>query len=467
MGVGLELMGKAVRCPNCRQIVVAPSTQPLRPPTSDTGNLPSTTQSVAQSASQSASQSTPPEAGPPSEQGDRPLPTFAPPPREGVESIFGDEEASEDSLFGAPPPRKPLLLPDVSDSVDEDPPPSPKSSGMIDFQVPEEERSERKVEIPEPILKKDLSQPDFAILAKMDAPKVEPEPPMLLRADEVVDPFAKFGRMNATAPPAPRPVRRVDGPPTRTTPRYFWLVVAYAVVVTILAAWGWLRSTPHPFSTIPDFFGQYHSADRKKVSAIPIDRNLRFPDNLKVKLGNTLIVGDLEIEPLSIEERKTQWIVRPDHSRNREIECLVLTVRVKNRSKTPFYPFDPAFNRFAKSDEPEPLTAIVLGSERFPGGPIPWPFARGQLEYITGQEADEQPLGPGQERTTTIPAIDGDAGKRLLERLRAAKSPALWQIHVRRGMIPYGGQTLPVSAIVGVEFEASQITKAETKNTSG
>ncbi|MBL8865950.1 MAG: hypothetical protein JNK93_10375 [Planctomycetia bacterium] len=446
MGVGLEWMGKSVRCPHCRQVVVAPTATPSK------------------TAFASPLADAPP-ATDPSDAFDVPLPRFAPPPREGAESIFGEEAASDDSVFATPTAPKPVLLPDVAE-------PSPRSSGLIDFggadeprilqptdAIPPSELPRSAIDSPEPFVKKDLSQPDFALLAKTEPTPATPPPPA--RADEVVDPFTKFGRMNATAPPAPRPsaARPPLVRPDRRS-RYFWPLVAYAVAVTLVAAAGWLRPAPHPFAAIPDFFGQYHAADRKKVSALPVDLNRPFPNELTVKLGGKLLVGDLEFEPLAIEERRTRWEVKGDGGRARDIECLVLTARITNRSTRPFHPFDPAFNRYAAPNDPAPLTAVVVGEDTFPGGPIPWPFVHGGREFIRGQEADESPLEPGQQRTTTLPAIDGEKGKRLLARLKASKAPALWRVHVRRGFTTYAGETVPVSALVGVEFDASQIKKA-------
>jgi hypothetical protein len=457
MGVGLEWMGKSVRCPHCRNVVVAPTATP----------------SKSAFASPLAD---PPPAAEPSDAVEAPLPRFAPPPREGAESIFGEEAASDDSVFEAPAARKPIVVPDVSEPLAPKSDPTPRSSGLIDFGGADEPPNLRPtvafdrteiprmvIESPEPLGPKDLSQPDFAILAKGEPPAPAAPPalaPALARADDVVDPFAKFGRTNATAPPAPRP--SAARPPLVLPAgrgRYFWPLVAYGVAATLVAAWGWLRPAPHPFAAIPDFFGQYHAADRKKVAALPVDLNRPFPNELTVKLGGKLVVGELEFEPLAIEERRTRWEVKADGGRPREIECLVLTARVTNRSNRPFHPFDPAFNRYAAANDPPPLTAVVVAGERFSGGPIPWPFVRAGREYILGQEADETPLEPGQQRTTTLPAVDGEKGKKLLAKLKSSKGPALWQVHLRRGFTSYGGETVPVAALVGVEFDASQVKR--------
>lgn len=470
MGVGLDLMGKSVRCPHCRQVVVVPSNVPVRP--------------AAPPDASGSRLSTPPDAQEPSEHGESPM-RFAPPPREGAESIFGEEGIAEDSVFEAPATRKPFLLPDVDDSPRTPP-------GMIDFNATSGEKNLKATdalesdELPKPSLgpptpftKKEISQPDFELLTKADSAPPSPPPPppppaapyvihaspAASRGDDVVDPFAKFSRPNLPALPKAPPPEKVPG---RTRfGQYFWPLALYALIATLLAAWGWLRSGPHPFSTIPDFFGQYHPADGKKVSALPVDVNQPFPDALKVKLGGKIVLGDLEFEPLGIEERRTRWEVKADGGRSRDIECLVLTARVRNLSKAAFHPFDPAFNRYAAAGQPAPLTAVVIDGERFAGGPIPWPFVHAGREFITGQEADESPLEPGQQRTTTLPAIDGEKGKKLLTMIKSSTGPALWQVHVRRGFIDYKGEPVSVGALVGVEFDASQVKRAEPKGKTG
>lgn len=77
MGVRLEYAGKSVRCPHCREVVVAPvvSTAP-------------TTQTISQPAA-----------------------SFTPPPRETAESILAEPEESDDSLFSVPSDRKVPILP--------------------------------------------------------------------------------------------------------------------------------------------------------------------------------------------------------------------------------------------------------------------------------------------------------------------------------------------------------------------
>ncbi|QEL14457.1 hypothetical protein PX52LOC_01345 [Limnoglobus roseus] len=476
MGVGLELTGRQVRCPHCRQVVIVPTSMPPKPPAA------SETPAIAHGA-------TPPEAFAPSTEGDIPLPSFAPQPgrREGAESIFGDSEHEEDSLFAAPSAPRPLLpdLPSSTDLVGTQP------SGAIDFNTANAERQAmpptdaiESGDIPRPILgpatpfiKKDLSQPDFTLFPKLEPqrPAPVPAPAPLVSAPppaKASDPWAKLNGPPASnpAPPAPASGRRLAPlvPPPAGRGTLFWVLVSYAAAVTLFAAWGWTRNkNPHPLSTIPDFFGQYRQTDPKKVSALPVDPNQPIPAELRVKLGERLALGELEFEPIGVEERRTKWEGKAA-GLPRDVECLVLKARVRNLSKThAFCPLDPAYNRFATADAPSPLSAVIVGTERFPGGPIPWPFVQGVREYIVGQEQDDQPLQPGKDRTTVIPSIDGDRGTKLREAVRSAKGPLLWQVHVRRGFTTYQGEEVSVGALIGVEFTATDVKRLDPAGKAG
>lgn len=241
MGVGLELMGKQVRCPHCRQIVVAPTNQPGRSVGTIHTDTPSRSQRTA----------TPPEAKGTDSGADDLMPRYAPPVREGVESIFGEEGLAEDCALGIPQSRK-SVVPDLSDPG----PPLPPSAqpGMIDFNPQSSEQKELPANQhypilgpPTPPIRKEISQPEFPQLPPKERssrgrlPGVVVPPPADPNPEEVVNPFAKFSRPKMPAVAAPPPTEH--SPRTIDPAKWFWPLLAYAVVVTILAVWGWLR--PH------------------------------------------------------------------------------------------------------------------------------------------------------------------------------------------------------------------------------
>jgi hypothetical protein len=83
MGVPAELLGKQVRCPHCKQVLLAPVT----------------------AGSVSAQTPASPPGAPDSDR-----PAFTPPPRkEGADSILGEPDESEDEVFGGSSSAKPRL----------------------------------------------------------------------------------------------------------------------------------------------------------------------------------------------------------------------------------------------------------------------------------------------------------------------------------------------------------------------
>lgn len=142
LGVGLELAGKSVRCPHCREVVVAPGA------------------------------ATAPE----------PDLLMTPGPRESAESIFADPEESDDSLFAAPPHRVLTL-----------PPPEPQPAAPT--------------RLPNPLITPPTDANPFDIA---HAP-----PPKRL-------------------PPERKPL------PWKSIAVY--ALIGYAVLMTLLAVWGWMRT---------------------------------------------------------------------------------------------------------------------------------------------------------------------------------------------------------------------------------
>lgn len=175
MGVGLELAGRRVRCPLCREVVTAP-----------VGPVPA------------PAQRQPSDRGP-----------------EGVESIFADPAESEDSVIGgAQTHRKPI---------------PPSDTEVTPVTTP---RSAPRTAVPF-IVKPPSSQQ----LPTAQPASVDVAPPA-----EEGSPFAGLG---GDPPPASgRPKRKTRSEDVRV-PVWVWVVVAalagYGMVMTVLAAWGWMR----------------------------------------------------------------------------------------------------------------------------------------------------------------------------------------------------------------------------------
>lgn len=297
-------------------------------------------------------------------------------------------------------------------------------------------------------------------------PVVVSPPPMLVPvevAEEEEEPPRKPARAGRAKPAAQ---------PSGGVPKaVVYGLAVYAILVTLLAVYalffmsgGDKLDAGHPLSTIPDNFGEFPATERKKVSQI---RNLDadLPANLRTGLKAKLEVGQLEVEPLNVEQRKLR-VVREGKGSDRQTVtsnhmALVLHLRIKNTSTdTEIHPLDPAFTRRAGRDD-KPAMRIVMGRQAIIGGDIPWPFdeKRVKREYEEQQASDATPLKPGESREYVVFTSGNEPT--LVSAVKNAKDPLLWRVQLRRGRIDFKGKSVPVSAIIGVEFKPSDIKGGE------
>jgi hypothetical protein len=244
------------------------------------------------------------------------------------------------------------------------------------------------------------------------------------------------------------------------------ILAAYSLVVTALAVYGlFFKPTEkldpgHPLSTIPDSFGEFDPASRKRVTQIKMPLDGELPANQRTSLGGKIEIGQLAIEPVLVEKRPLKIIregkkagdvvVRPQGN-----SALVLHLKVTNTSTdTPIFPLDPAFTRAAKSDD-QPATRLLMGKRTLYGGAISWPFGeRIKREYEEQQARDFESLAPGQTREYIVFTNEDST---LTSQIKKLTEPLLWRIQVRRGVVPLKGKDVPVTAIIGVEFKASDV----------
>jgi hypothetical protein len=532
MGVGIELLGRHVRCPHCKQVVLAPSTAgtspapPAAPPPTPasvpsplgTGSPPAAPKPVAPKPA--APKPPPPAPAPPPEPepanpfafgttspptaprpdsppappGD-PEPVFTFPQRkEAADSILGDEQESDDEVFSSQKGYK-LPIPIVPESP---PPPTEPLPSPPEFPP---------TEIPTIELQAHLGLPPDPVPAPH-----QPTPPTMAGPVVVQPTPSPTAAANPFAfepvPPAPAPVAPKSKPPTpmpipptpvaaeplpieelpedEPVPKptrvvrsraaasaeggngfktLVFILAPYAAVVTALAVYGlFFKSTEkidpgHPLSTIPDNFGEFDPASRKKTTQLKVDVDAPLPGHLKVGLAKRIEVGQLEIEPVAvvvrnleiIEESKTAGrSPRPD----KNATALVLHLRVKNTSSDlSIHPLDPAFNR--KTGVDKIGTQLVVGKRRFYGGPIVWPFpSHVKRVYDAQQEHDATPLAPGDTREYVVCS---DIDPNIRRAVRDSNEPIEWRVQVRRGLVNLKGKEVPVTAIIGVEFKAADV----------
>jgi hypothetical protein len=244
----------------------------------------------------------------------------------------------------------------------------------------------------------------------------------------------------------------------------FFLLLPYAFLMTLLAAYGlFLRDTGkapegHPLSLIPDSRGEYPPAERKKSGKLGVPLDGPLPPELKAGLGQKLAVGAVTVEPVSVAVRKLAVEKVSDGGKTYNLnpgKGVALTLKVTNTSPDlVIYPLDPAFNRKQLPTDTPP-TALVIGKSTFAGGPVAWPFEKSvKRAYEKAQEDDDKPLGPGESRTYVVTS---DTRPEIVRAVQNAKEPILWRVQVRRGLVEYRGREVPVTALVGVEFTASDV----------
>lgn len=428
MAVGMNLLGRNVRCPHCKQVVRAPAAA---------GEPPAVSGPVPQA---------PPLTPAPPPQFNVPTPT------EHHESIFG--ERHDEDLFGSEP-LKPTMPAVATPPTMWEPPPPPHSP-------------------PSP------STPQYAETQTYEGPAAPPDYSLLapdeLRHDQrPAEPAAQ----GTYRPPPARPE-------TAGTPAFAWIMLAYAVVATVAAGvFGYLYLTArsgaeHPFHAIPDFYGQYEKAtgaeNRKQLSYVGLpDPKLDVPPELRVRIGEELTVGDLQVRPTKVVKQVMTY-TREDAVKapitNDVGIGLALAIEVKNLSAhTSFHPNDPAFNRALDPQQPTPYTALQVRREFF-YGPFAWPPPEDTKDTgLVGFPIPKEPLGPGQEQTTWVTVAPQGmrtaADRRIddtvkLVREKQPNTPFLWRVQLRRGLVKArtdNDREVEVSAttVIGVEFKADDI----------
>lgn len=487
MGVGPELLGRQVRCPHCKQVVLAPAGPAAPPPPPVVMASPALPTPPARPS--------PVPGLPPG------LPVFNIPSPDEQDSIFGAAPPSGDAVFGydaqtvpvmpppLTPPPPPVVAPVLPPPVAAAPPPADPFAGYTagsTYPTP--------VSFPVPVLLPPAPPPaapanPWAALAPPPAPPVYPPPvpvPVLVPVP-VPEPEPMEAVIADDEPPPPprrerRPERddrdRDDRRPERPRPAAagggggmvfkvgFFLLVPYALLMTVLAAYGLFgRSgvpSDHPLSLIPDGTGQYPPADRKKTGRLGVPLDGPLPPELRAGIGGKVAVGAVEVEPVAVEVRPLTVVKELDAGGTAPVRLadgLSLTLRVRNTSPDlTFHPLDPAFNRKQYADDAVP-TKLVVGKSAFAGGAVRWPFEKGvKRAYEQRQAGEDAPLKPGEAREYVVTS-DGRAD--VVRAVRGAKEGVTWRVQVRRGLVSYRGREVPVTALIGVEFTAADVRQAE------
>jgi hypothetical protein len=537
MGVPPELIGRQVRCPHCKQVVVAPA---------PAGAAGAPSESVAPPAPAPVPATAPvPVSIPVPAEID--LPVFKVPPRkEGADSIMSEPDESDDEVFGSQPRNRQAAL----SSTDFSPMNSPSEPAPVFAPGPAAEKllvsdpghaavashspppplspapqpghgfvpttpAPQSTTIPKRGPSADLepvSLPDGFVQAAPPVPQPvhvpvpASEPAPLKEASAIgVNPFADFAALS-TPPGEPetsafQPETQAGLPPTRNLPvegkapghdgnepaeelptrpargrasggagggKNNLVLIAlggYALLATAVAIYalffqsGEKLEPSHPLSTVPDNFGEFDPATRKKVSfyKFPVDGEL--PMAQRAELGGKITVGNIEVWPLEVKKRPlllfTEHVAGTPQKELPTRAALVLKLSIKNNSDVSLFPMDPAFTRKSTGDD-RPITRLVLNKTTFfPGGPIPWPLGPAVKKMYEQQQANDYvPLAPGETREYVV-FTPGES--EIVSKVEGAREPLQWRVQVRRDPISFRGKELPVTAIIGVDFKPSDV----------
>jgi hypothetical protein len=450
MAVEDHLLGQQVRCPHCQQVVVVPESTPSTPPSSEP--TPATVSGPAAFSS---------------------FPVDFPAGSPGIaphheEDIFTPPTHASDDLFGGVGLQPAVVIP-----------PEPPAEHKQGDEAGPAERFE--VQPAQTITTTHPSAPDIPSMAQTEG---TPPPP------DGTEPFASPSNAwpeatpsTATDLPVETPgdvltrqvARRAKSESLFTTYLIIFLI-PYAIFVTGVAAYFYLRMldmqqrAPHPLEYLRDT-GENPPAKRGSSMIESVSPDTNLPSRLQVALGQSLTIGDLQIQPLKVERRRLTICsenrqVRPQETAQ---DALVLTLRLHNLSDDVlFTPTDPVFDRQWKEEygSSRPYTLLEMNGKKFFGGPIAWrPRSnRGAFraddprEYVKGQESDNQALKPGADRTCIFCTDPGN--REILQTLQGSKGPLVWRLHLRRGLVDVGDREVSATAVIGVVFDKKDILAA-------
>jgi hypothetical protein len=282
------------------------------------------------------------------------------------------------------------------------------------------------------------------------------------------------GAEAAPAPTIQTPVRRTSS--GNMFPFYVIIFLApYCLFITAIAVYYYIqwRTTPSPLEMLPDT-GDPKATKGPRTQVIRrISASTELPPNLRLPLGTPLRIGDLEVTPKKVEQKRLVFKARgsSDRADRVEEESLVLHLDFKNISKDSiFRPTDSAFDyKWHDRQDPEsvmPYTYLTVAGMRYCG-----PFDRRlsretcvreadnlRIDYVDGQQKDSAILKPGETSSTVIVTEPKD---QVPSALRAHRGKLVWRVQLRRGLVKTKDRQVSATFVMGVEFDKEQIEKMD------
>jgi hypothetical protein len=395
------------------------------------------------------------------------------PPKEGHDSIFG--EMADEDVFGSRPAKP--VIPPQPDGPTEQLDPNLAARLEADFGVTNTAIT-APMEAPQPIAPQPVAPQHVApqpVPQFIPQPVAPPEPAPYSPPAPFTAPAPQMEPLGEPIPneaPSAGTIRSLKKP---TVPSnrgggglFTWLLLIWALAATAAAVYfATSKSYLHPFQAIPDVYGEYEKADRKKVSKklLPSEKT-EVPPPFRVPVGGSLTMNQLEIQPLKVEAGRFDYFTKLSKDPTKAVrtpEIYLLSLKLKNLSNDlVFHPSDPAFNRSKRNEDSDPLyNKVAIGTAIYPGGLFPWRpnDAKSSLDFLDGQQSDTKPLQPGESREYRIPSQPISRLKESLDNQKGARG--LWTVQLRTGRVTAnesaGPKEVAVSSVIGVEFKASEI----------
>jgi hypothetical protein len=233
-------------------------------------------------------------------------------------------------------------------------------------------------------------------------------------------------------------------------------LISYSILATVLAIYFYrrLNDAMDYLEAMPDQ-GENKGATHIKKGENSVwrpDPESALPSRLRVGLGQSLCLGQLEVTPLRVRRGRVQLCyenVLPDEAL---YDSIILDLELRNVSEDVcFRPLDPYFQRQWKADKkdgPMPYTYLTIGKQRFYGGPVPW--KPGSRMIVAGQDLDRE-LNPGEGMKSFVCTDPDDPVYQALREYQGSQ-PIEWRVQVRRGLVPMGPREVCTTAVIGVEF---------------
>jgi hypothetical protein len=385
--------------------------------------------------------------------------TFYIPPAGEQDSIFSEPAQAGDDLFGEEMPRVEMPAEPTMPRPEINQPTEPGAPAPFDVARESAPTTPKYVTVPMPATADAAGASDLAL----GSGPMWPATPSATSLSGMPS-----GLISAAGE---APMVRMPGQRTWLLPLLVVPLISYSILSTIAVGFLWFRlqRQVHPLEALPDQGdnqGAQHGRRTGALDKMPTpDQDL--PSRLHVALGKSIRIGDIEVTPTRVERRRIRFKQEGGDADPTDHESLALHLRLRNVSEDVYFkPLDSYFDRRWKLSKPAgimPYTFLTLSDKRFFGGPLDWqPHSaskgdrfRDPRMLVVGQDHDKE-LGPGEEMTTFICTDPQDKATAALDKMKD-KGPYIWRVQVRRGLVQVGDRELSATAVVGVEFNRSDV----------